>query len=695
MSFLAWTFLFGALAVIGPIVAHLLSKPRFRRVPFTMLRFLRAGQSHSHSRRRLRDLLILLLRCAIVVLIAILFAQPVLHVKATPKVQKAVIHLALDDSMSMAYRDGSRTLFERMIEKALDHVRQAPEDAAFNICGLASGRSSQGLTKSEAITAIKQLTVVSAGVRLADFFSALGQAGRAAGPDAMISAVLLSDFTPSILREFEQIQTPATVEEIYCEPIMPDKPAENTAIVAARVAGLIGDTLNLDVTVAHYGPTQRECTVTAGLPDHRSLCKQELSLAPGQHRAVRLQMGLSTGLHRPDQPCLPIELSVSQEDGLAEDDTFRIAVYVPRATQTNVVLVHRAEETFLFETAIQALSNSGSLERLSLTKVPQGRLTTRDLDGASIAVFSSLPAGPSVRAGDLKAFAQRGGRLIFFTAGTQDLETAKLLSREGLLAVQPQRWVQAITYPEPRPCTGVSLDLDEQAARSLSNYRLDQVALKGYWLCQPAAQAQCLWRLSGGEGLIYGMPCGHGLSIFVNTSIDDSLGLLAKSAAWVAFCRCLIGETEQVQQFCFSTGEQPVLRIADRGSWNADSGGRGERTALSVENCDGSRGRAAAQGNVLLLPTPAGTGWMKTTDGPILYAGINLPAGETDLTAPTQEKIADIAGRIFVRTEARRPETAGVPVSANLEQKPVWPFFAWAAMLLLVLESAVANRLKR
>lgn len=134
--------------------------------------------------------------------------------------------------------------------------------------------------------------------------------------------------------------------------------------------------------------------------------------------------------------------------------------------------------------------------------------------------------------------------------------------------------------------------------------------------------------LSGGEGLIYGMPCGHGLSIFVNTSIDDSLGLLAKSAAWVAFCRCLIGETEQVQQFCFSTGEQPVLRIADRGSWNADSGGRGERTALSVENCDGSRGRAAAQGNVLLLPTPAGTGWMKTTDGPILYAGINLPAGE-------------------------------------------------------------------
>lgn len=699
MSFLAWTFLFGAVAVVGPIVAHLLSKPRFRRVPFTMLRFLRAGQSHSHSRRRLRDLIILLLRCAIIVLIAILFAQPVVRVRAKPQVQKAVIHLALDDSMSMAYRDGSRTLFEQMVEKALDRIRQAPEGAAFSIYGLASGRSSHKLTRSEAITAVKQLKVVPAAVRLTEFFSALDQAGRAAAPGDVVSAVILSDFTPSTLRAFEQVQTPASVDEIQCEPVTPAAPAENTAIVAARVASVTGDTLNLDVTLAHYGTTQRQCTLLAQLPDRGSAGKQELSLAPGQHKVVRLQIGLDARLKRSDQSCLPVELSLSQKDGLAEDDTFRVAVYVPRATRTNVVLVHRGDEAFLFETAIQALAGSGSLEHLSLTKVPQGRLTARDLDGADIAVFSSLPTGPSVRAGDLKAFAQRGGKLVFFTAGVQDLEPSKLLSREGLVAAQPQRWVQAIAYPEPRPCTGVPLDLDEQAARSLSNYRLDQVALKGYWLCQPATQAQCLWRLSGGEGLIYGMPCGHGLSLFVNTSIDDSLGLLAKSAAWVAFCRCLIGQPDQVRQFCFSTGERPVLRIADRGTQGAEYKMRDERAAVSVENCDASKAKAAAQGNLLLLPPPAGLGWMKTTDGPALYAGINLPAGETDLTAPAQERIADIVQRAFVRTKGRGPEAGRAyslqPAASSFQQRPVWPIFAWAVMILLVLESAVANRLKR
>ena len=728
MSFLAWTFLFGALAVAGPIAAHLLSKPRFRRVPFTMLRFLRTGQSHSHSRRRLRDLLILLMRCAIVILIAVLFAQPVLRVRAEPQVQTAVYHLALDDSMSMAYRDGDRTLFERMTAKALDCIRQAPDDAAFSIYGLASGRSSRGLAKGEAIVAVRQLRVVPASARLADFFSTLNQASRAAAPGDWVSAVILSDFTPSALQEFAQVQEPAAVADLHCEPILAEKPVDNSAIAGARLVGVGGDTLSLDVTICHYGSAQRQCTLTAQAEGPGALGKEELTLAPGQRRVVRLQLDLSAQLRGRDQSCLPIELSLPREDGLAEDDTYRIAVYIPRAAQTNVVLVHRGEETFLFETALQALSGrglsgrtagAGSLEPVHLEKVPQGRLTARDLDGADIAVFPSLPAGSSIRTSDLKAFAQRGGKLIFFTAGAQDLDAATVLSREGLLAAQPQQWVQAITYPEPRPCTEGPLGLDERSARALSNYRLDQVALKGYWQCRPIAQTECLWRLTGGEGLIYALKCGHGLSIFINTSIDDSLGLLAKSAAWVAFCRCLLGQADQAQQFCFSTGERPVLRVAQRGGRSAEPGTRNERTTVSVENCDGRKSRAAVQGNILLLPPPAGIGWMRTTDGPILHAGINLPAGETDLTAPSREQIDNIVQRAFVAqragqavpaTSPRLQEAVGTAhppadagnrpsrmevAASSFRQKPVWPIFAWAAMLLLVLESAVANRFRR
>ena len=118
MSFLGWTFLFGAAAVVGPIVAHLLAKPRFRRVPFTMLQFLRTGQQESRSYRKLRDLLVLLLRCAIIVLIAVLFARPVLRVQAERQQHRSIHYLALDDSMSMAYQDGG----EEWAENTFVHV---------------------------------------------------------------------------------------------------------------------------------------------------------------------------------------------------------------------------------------------------------------------------------------------------------------------------------------------------------------------------------------------------------------------------------------------------------------------------------------------------------------------------------------------------------------------------------------------
>ncbi|MHC4167616.1 MAG: BatA domain-containing protein [Planctomycetota bacterium] len=120
MSFVNWIFLFGSVAVAGPVIAHLLARPRFRRLPFTMLRFLRTGQVESQSRRKLRDLLILLLRCAIIVLIAMLFARPLLHTSPDPEEDGSVFFLGLDNSMSMAYSDGEGSYFDKMVGEAVD-----------------------------------------------------------------------------------------------------------------------------------------------------------------------------------------------------------------------------------------------------------------------------------------------------------------------------------------------------------------------------------------------------------------------------------------------------------------------------------------------------------------------------------------------------------------------------------------------
>jgi hypothetical protein len=226
----------------------------------------------------------------------------------------------------------------------------------------------------------------------------------------------------------------------------------------------------------------------------------------------------------------------------------------------------------------------------------------------------------------------------------------------------------------------------DRTRKSLRSYRFDKIALKGCWQCRAAPDAQCLWRLSNGAGFLYHAASQGGSSLLVNTSVDDSLGLLAKSRAWVTFCSYLLGETDCVRQLCFCPEDRPILSLPDaaRGA---------QPTTLALENCDGSRTRATREGARVLLPPPTGLGWMKTLGEPALYAAINLPAGETDVSAPTEEMVAGAMKRAFVTGAV---QNAG-PVLANsrLETRPLWPAFAWAALLLLLLEPAITNRLKR
>jgi hypothetical protein len=689
VTFLQWTFLLGAVAVIGPIVAHLLGKPRFRRVPFTMLQFLRRGQSQRYSRRQLRDLLILLLRCMIIVLIAILFAQPLLYVRAEPAKHKSVHWLALDDSMSMAYRDGTETLFDRMIATSLDHVRRAPADAMFTVCGLASSRVSQGLTKAQAVVEIKQLKLVPTGAGFTDLFSALKQARKTAAQGETLSLLLLSDFTSSVLQALERVPAPAAADTVQYEHVGPHEPVANTAVLSVRVSSLHSGKLSLDVTVCHYGTAERQCTLTAKSPDLRPVSIDTMTLAPDQPRILRLEMELGPAGQSGNQICRPIEVCLTPDDNLDADDTYRLAVSTPSdATRTNIVVVHRRDETFLFETALQALSKSGSLPGLSLKKVPEDHLAAGDLAGADVVVFASVPQLPDYQVAALKAVAHQGSRLVFFANDTPHSEAVQQLWHEGLLPALPQRWVAQTVYLEPRPAAGASLDLDSRAAKSLMNYGVDKIALKGHWLYEPAARAECLWHLAGGAPFLYGMAVGPGLALLVNTSIDGSLGLLAKSPAWVAFCRYLVGRDEPAQQFCFSADERPVLHVP---FYPAEAGTPNK--TLAVENCDGSRGTATARGSRIFLPAPTGLGWIKTIDEPAVYVGINLPAGETDIRPPADGAIADAVQRAFITDADEGPVLAQAePV---IRREPVWRYVAWTVILLLLLDAALANRLRR
>jgi hypothetical protein len=96
----------------------------------------------------------------------------------------------------------------------------------------------------------------------------------------------------------------------------------------------------------------------------------------------------------------------------------------------------------------------------------------------------------------------------------------------------------------------------------------------------------------------------------------------------------------------------------------------------------------------LFISDPAGIGWVKTHGKqPTIYAGVNLPPGETDMTKPVATELAGIMGRVFETRAGSEVSEAGVCHDKKI--KPIWKIFAWALILLLLVEPAVVNRLKR
>ena len=76
MGFLTPAFLLGALAVAVPIVLHFLRRERLPRLPFSDVRLLRGARVEQTRRQRLRELVLLALRVAALLLLALAFARP-------------------------------------------------------------------------------------------------------------------------------------------------------------------------------------------------------------------------------------------------------------------------------------------------------------------------------------------------------------------------------------------------------------------------------------------------------------------------------------------------------------------------------------------------------------------------------------------------------------------------------------------
>lgn len=132
--FLAPIFLAGLTAVTVPVIIHLMHSPRARVIQFPTLRFLKACKKRAVRRSRLKNIVLLLFRMALIALVALAMAKPWREIRDTsmqPNTALTIV-LVLDNSYSMGYLEKGRTRFDLALDSAIrliDSLRPGDEVA--------------------------------------------------------------------------------------------------------------------------------------------------------------------------------------------------------------------------------------------------------------------------------------------------------------------------------------------------------------------------------------------------------------------------------------------------------------------------------------------------------------------------------------------------------------------------------------
>lgn len=135
MTFLNAILALGASAFLVPLVIHLLYRSRYQVVEWGAMRFLQSSRSSNSRRFQWKQLLLLLLRCAIPVFLALAMSRPLVQSWLAAGLGKSVaLAILIDDSVSMqALRDDNTTRWKYALKQVEQILDELPTDARLGV----------------------------------------------------------------------------------------------------------------------------------------------------------------------------------------------------------------------------------------------------------------------------------------------------------------------------------------------------------------------------------------------------------------------------------------------------------------------------------------------------------------------------------------------------------------------------------
>jgi hypothetical protein len=513
-------YLVGLGGAAVPVLIHLLTRDRVRRVQFSTLRFFLKGSKRVLRRKRLRELLLLLLRAAVCALLAVAFARPFFEEDEAGFRARRARAIVIDTSASMSWPNMKAFMTDEA-KRVLDGL-DAGADAACLITFSDLPAIQVPLTRSLGKVADK-LDDVSPGHGGTNIVEALVKADeelrRVKSADKRV--ILISDLQASgwpgeggpKLFPLERLKTlklmsGATLEVRRAAP-GGEKP--NVAIVQAdypESAAAGAGARPIRVQLRQFRPEGAE----AGEPVSVDVVLEVEGAEAAREKAVRVpaEGGVPVALHHDfgTEGENRVVVKVVTNDAIQADNEFRFSTVVT-ARKVAILTPGRpaagGDEAFFVVKALSAKS------QFDLRRVATGddspaavEQAVRDLDEVSVAVlFNVTGCPPPVREALLRLL-RRGGGLLFLPGDVGPDGAVRFNETFG--GVAPARLVRvtrpAGTYTRAGGVALDQVDFDHVVFRAFREPRAVNIATSKfamYWELKDSQLAQVLARYEDGR----------------------------------------------------------------------------------------------------------------------------------------------------------------------------------------------------
>jgi len=719
--FLAPWFLLGLLAAGIPLLLHLRRSRQVRPITFSTTRFFDASFMRAARRARVQDLLLMLLRVAVLCLLALALAQPLIRWSGLPFMagQPRMVAIVLDDSASMRTVAETGTRFDEAKRAAIALLDELSAERGDRVTLVRAGQREAGSTMlfdepaddfDEARRLIRIMEPTDLATDLdAAIAAAAGSLHDATGGVASrsnLEAYVLSDLQPDALLGPTDDELPANLGVFFVDCSMRETPPANATVAAVQYGAarpMVGVPFAFRALVTNHGDATVTRPVALRVGEHTAAVR-EVTLAPGRSEVVRF-------VHRFTDPGwvtgrVELEPADNAPDALRPDDQRHFALHV--ADRLNVVAINGApsripadDELFFVRLALTA---TGPRDRrhVQFTELPPDALADALDNSVDVVMLANVPRLDDRSLAALEQFVDAGGALLITLGDRVDRDAWNRMvgghRLHGGLLPGPLRPARNIAEPTADQF-GETIEVIAPMHPALAGFAegefgsFDGVTIRTARPVDAPAE-HVLMQLGPDLPLLTQRPFGQGTVMTLGVAIDRADSNFPLQPIFVPWLYRIVSHLAQPaaeSSGFLAAGSEILLPTraggATPGIRTPDGQTRSPEAAVSAEGFARFTETDAAGVYAILDPN--------NDAAPRRLIAVNTPPRESQPGALAQD---DLAARMPASANWTLLESTDAIASAGRLARDgiaVWDYLLWIALAMALFEPWFANRLSR